>query len=431
MHEGATDDAVKSLFSLLELAEDRACAADELSNFARMPPQPPGIRLQSVLCDVGIALVPTSVYGAYNFKECRQSFFDGLAMRVAARRVFSSASATRPARIAVVGCGGWTQGWHLPNLANRADAEIAALVEPADEPGAGGCLSGRLESMATLEAKYGAPRYHSLAALLAERRSELDGVLVAAPHTLHCALGKEVLDAGLHLLMEKPMTTDVAEARTLVDAGAAAPQLALLLNNTANWQPGFIEARSHVRERGSIGEVRHVSCLLAAPLSWLFEGHDHAGWTQPTGTMVGNGFGWGQLSHTFAWVYGATGLTPSTVYAAAVHSAATGADVYDAATITCTNGALINASGVGTIPDAGFKVVANWVFGTEGMMHFGGLAGSDGAAPDSSGDGSAAAEEMAALARQQAQGARLQVHLAPAAHSLAAPRRPPGQHHLI
>lgn len=295
-------------------------------------------------------------------------------------RALSTAAKRAPARIAVVGCGGWTQGWHLPNLAHRDDAEIAALVEPADEPGMGGCLSGRLESMAALEAKYAAPRYRSLTALLAERRSELDGVLVAAPHTLHCELGKAVLDAGLHLLIEKPLTTDVAEARTLVDASFAAPQLALLLNNTANWQPGFVEARRHVRERRSLGEVRHVSCVFAAPLSWLFEGQDHAGWTQPTGTMVGNGFGWGQLSHTFAWVYGATGLTPATVYAAAVHSASTGADVYDAATITCTNGALISASGVGTVPDAGFKVVANWVFGTEGMLHFGGLAGSDGAA---------------------------------------------------
>jgi len=61
-------------------------------------------------------------------------------------------------------------------------------------------------------------------------------VLVAAPHTLHCSLGLTVLKAGLHLLLEKPMTTDVAEARALFDAAAAAPKLALLLNNTANWQ---------------------------------------------------------------------------------------------------------------------------------------------------------------------------------------------------
>ena len=46
-------------------------------------------------------------------------------------------------------------------------------------------------------------------------------------------------------------------------------------------------------------------------------------------------------------------------------------------TITCTNGATISASGVGACPDKGFKVVGNWIFGTEGMMSYCGLAGSD------------------------------------------------------
>ena len=39
------------------------------------------------------------------------------------------------ARVAVVGCGGWTQGWHLPNLSNRDDATIVALVDPSDQGG--------------------------------------------------------------------------------------------------------------------------------------------------------------------------------------------------------------------------------------------------------------------------------------------------------
>ena len=36
------------------------------------------------------------------------------------------------AHIAVVGCGGWTQYMHLPNLSRRSDAEISALVDPFD-----------------------------------------------------------------------------------------------------------------------------------------------------------------------------------------------------------------------------------------------------------------------------------------------------------
>ena len=114
------------------------------------------------------------------------------------------------------------------------------------------------------------------------------------------------------------MCADVGEPRALAAAAAAAPHLAMMVNNTANWQPGFLEAREAVRW-GDICEVRSVSCVFAAPLGWLFEGADHARWSQSEGSMRGNGFGWGQLSHTLAWVFGVTGLTPAAVFAAAVH----------------------------------------------------------------------------------------------------------------
>ena len=48
----------------------------------------------------------------------------------------------------------------------------------------------------------------------------------------------QALEAGLHVLMEKPMTADVAQARALHELSAARPHLCFALNNTANWQPG-------------------------------------------------------------------------------------------------------------------------------------------------------------------------------------------------
>jgi predicted dehydrogenase len=154
------------------------------------------------------------------------------------KRRSSAAPPVRRARVAVVGCGGWAQGWHLPNLKNRDDVDIVALVEPSDEPGNGGCMTGRCEPMTALVQKHGARRYRSLDALLDEKQEELrlDGILIAAPHALHCSLGLAVMRGGLHLLLEKPMTSDLKEARALYDASAAAPGLAFLLNNTANWQ---------------------------------------------------------------------------------------------------------------------------------------------------------------------------------------------------
>ena len=93
--------------------------------------------------------------------------------------------------------------------------------------------------------------------------------------------------------------------------------------------------------------------------------------------MKGNGFGWGQFSHTFGWVYRVTGLTPVSVYCVASSSSVTGADLFDAVVVTCEGGCTISASGVGVCPDIGSKVVGNWLFGTEGMLSYGGAAGSD------------------------------------------------------
>ena len=113
------------------------------------------------------------------------------------------------------------------------------------------------------------------------------------------------------------MTADVHEARALYDLARAKPQLAFLVNNTANWQPGTIAAYEAVQVHGKLGELRAVNSVFAAPLGWLFEGEAHSEWNQVKGSMLGNGFGWGQFSHTFAWLYKVTGLTPKTVYAVA------------------------------------------------------------------------------------------------------------------
>ena len=284
----------------------------------------------------------------------------------------------KEARVAVVGCGGWTQGWHLPNLSHRDDATIVALVDPSDQPGVGGCVPTICLPMDELCTKYrNARRYSSIEELLADDDDlKIDGVLVAVPHTHHASVGGAVLKAGKHLLMEKPMTASVDDALELYALGKDRPHQAFLLNNTANWQPGMIAAYEAVKA-GKIGTIRHVSCVFAAPLGWLFEGEAHGSWTEKQGSMIGNGFGWGQFSHTFAWIFKVTGLTPKTVYCVSTESEKTGADLYNACVITRTNGCTINASGVGSCPDKGFKVVGNWIFGTGGMMSYNGLAGSD------------------------------------------------------
>lgn len=169
------------------------------------------------------------------------------------------------------------------------------------------------------------------------------------------------------------MTADVDDALELYALSKDCPLQAFLLNNTANWQPGTIAAYEAV-SAGKIGTLRHISCVFASPLGWLLEGTKHELWTKASGSMLGNGFGWAQFSHTFGWIFKVTGLIPKMVYCSSTASEKTGADLYNAVVITCTNGCTINASGVGSCPDGGFKIAGNWLFGTKGMMSYNCLA---------------------------------------------------------
>jgi predicted dehydrogenase len=111
----------------------------------------------------------------------------------------------RKARIALVGAGWWAQGWHLPQLHANPHCELVAVVEISPE------------LRAELEEQYGCQTFGTFDALL-QASLALDGVLISSPHKTHFELGKQAIAAGLHVLMEKPMTTSTAEAAELRSA---------------------------------------------------------------------------------------------------------------------------------------------------------------------------------------------------------------------
>ena len=253
------------------------------------------------------------------------------------------------ARIAVSGAGWWGQGWHLPHLSRHPDAMIAAIVEPNPSPVSSNAAQA-LESTAQLSSRYSAPVYGSVGELLAST-TQLDGLLVGSPHAAHFADGMLAIEAGVHVLMEKPMTTDVGEARALAAAARAHSDAGrfFAVNNTANWRPATRTASAAVAA-GRVGEVQHVAARMHSPLLWLFDEPANAGWVTPTGGMVGNGFGWGQLSHLLAWCFEVSGLQPEAAFTSMQGSARTGADLHVAAVVSCVGGASIALSGSAGLP---------------------------------------------------------------------------------
>ena len=94
------------------------------------------------------------------------------------------------------------------------------------------------------------------ASLLAD--SEIDAVSICTPHALHCPMTLAALEAGKHVLVEKPMALTVEEATRMID-GAAANGVKLFVAEQAAYTPQARLLRSVVQSREPIGAITAAS----------------------------------------------------------------------------------------------------------------------------------------------------------------------------
>lgn len=108
-----------------------------------------------------------------------------------------------------------------------------------------------------------------------------------------------------------------------------------LINHSANYRPQTQIAYDCIRVKQRLGAIQHVTAFFASPLRHLFDDPQNTSWNEPTGTMLGNGFAWGQQTHLVAWLLYVTGLQPQEVSCFMTHSLRTGADIAHACSMRC------------------------------------------------------------------------------------------------
>jgi predicted dehydrogenase len=86
--------------------------------------------------------------------------------------------------------------------------------------------------------------------------SNVDGVVIATPVRTHYRLAKEALLNGKHVLVEKPLTANVAEAEELV-ALAEQQQRILMVGHTFEYSPAINELRKLIRS-GDLGKIYRI-----------------------------------------------------------------------------------------------------------------------------------------------------------------------------
>ena len=87
----------------------------------------------------------------------------------------------------------------------------------------------------------------------------MDAVSVAVPVYLHCPATLAALQAGCHVLCEKPMAMSQVESTEMLAAARAAGKV-LQINLTARFM-SFYQTMAHLLAEGRIGELRHIRCI--------------------------------------------------------------------------------------------------------------------------------------------------------------------------
>lgn len=124
-------------------------------------------------------------------------------------------------RVGVVGVGAMGRH-HIRIISENPGVESAGLYDPDPERASHYCEL------------YGCTAFDSLDRLL----DESDAVCVAAPTSEHAAIGEQCLRRGVHLLMEKPIASDLDGARRLVDAATDAG-VTLMVGHVERYNPAI------------------------------------------------------------------------------------------------------------------------------------------------------------------------------------------------
>jgi predicted dehydrogenase len=164
------------------------------------------------------------------------------------------------------------------------------------------------------ERSYGS--FTEMAEAEAARPDGIEAVAIVAPNHVHAPVARAFLEAGIHVICDKPMTTSVTEAEALVELVHKTGKLFILTHNYTGY-PMIRQARAMVGA-GELGEIRLVQAEY--PQDWLTErvelsGNKQAEWrTDPA--RAGSGGAIGDIgTHAYNLAAFVTGLEPEEVLA--------------------------------------------------------------------------------------------------------------------
>ncbi len=147
-----------------------------------------------------------------------------------------------PMGVGIVGAG-FAGYLHMEGYRRRPDVKVLAVADPDDA------------TLQAFAAKWGIPHTHADYRDLVER-TDIDLVSVCTPTSLHGEVAAAALEAGKHVVCEKPITTTLSEAEALL---ATARRVGRRLFYAEDWcfAPSLVRARDIIAE-GGLGRVLYL-----------------------------------------------------------------------------------------------------------------------------------------------------------------------------
>ncbi len=185
------------------------------------------------------------------------------------------AKAEGPIRLGMVGGGQGAFIGGVHRIAARIDGEFSLVA---------GALSSDPERAKASAAELGiaADRsYGSFAAMAkaeAKRADGIEAVSIVTPNHVHWPAAKAFLDAGIHVICDKPLTSNLADAKKLAALAERSGKVFVLTHNYTGY-PMVRQAREMV-QKGQLGELRVVQAEY--PQDWLTEKVEDTGSKQAT-----------------------------------------------------------------------------------------------------------------------------------------------------
>jgi predicted dehydrogenase len=148
----------------------------------------------------------------------------------------------QPVKVGVVGLGYWG-----PNLARNfaalPDVELTWVCDASEA------------ARAKASIQYPGTRVSAdFAELLAD--PELDAIVLATPVPQHAEMAVQVLQAGKHCFVEKPLAQSVADAERAVEAAAVADRV-LMVGHLLEYHPGVLKLKS-LADSGELGQIFYI-----------------------------------------------------------------------------------------------------------------------------------------------------------------------------